>query len=189
MPQGLLKRLFGGGRDNRRAAAEFFGAIVAQARRPEFYSALGVPDSLDGRFDMVALHVFLVMRRLKGQGADAAAWSQKIYEVMVADFEASVMELGVGDSGISRKVKTMARGMAGRIQAYDEALARDDDAALEVALDNNVYGTVMASDPAALAVLAGYVRAAEASLASQPLGQLMSGIVRFPDPPTGSHRS
>lgn len=183
MPQGLLRRLFGAGRDDKRAAAGFFGTIVAQARRPEFYSGLGVPDSLDGRFDMVALHVFLVMRRLKGQGAEAAAWSQRLYEVMVADFEASVMELGVGDSGISRKVKTMARGMAGRIRTYDEALSQPDDAALEVALDNNLYGTAMDRDPRALAAMVGYVRAVDSALAGQPLAELMAGSVSFPDPP------
>ncbi|WP_245986600.1 ubiquinol-cytochrome C chaperone family protein [Azospirillum thermophilum] len=181
MPISLFGRLLGT-RRGRRAAAEFFATIAGQARNPVFYQQLGVPDSLDGRFDMVALHVFLVMRRLKGQGAEAARWSQALYEVMVADFEAGVMELGVGDSGISRKVKTMARGMAGRIQAYDAALQEAGDATLEVALDNNVYGTVLETDPQALATLVRYVRAADRLLAGQPLEDLLGGRVRWPDP-------
>jgi cytochrome b pre-mRNA-processing protein 3 len=178
----LFGRLFG--RFSAAAAVRpvdgLFAAIVAQARSPDFYFGLGVPDTLDGRFDLVALHCFLTMRRLKGQGGAAAALSRRLYERMIDDFEKSLMEMGVGDTGIGRRVKTMARGMAGRIKAYDEALADSDDHRLEVALDNNVYGTVEGGDPAHLAALTAYVRAAAASLEAQALESLLSGRVSFP---------
>ncbi len=157
-----------------------FAAIVTQARRVEFYRDLAVPDTLDGRFDLVALHCFLTMRRLKGQGASAAKLSQRLYERMVDDYEKSLMEMGVGDSGIGRRVKTMARGMAGRIKAYDEALSDSDDRRLEVALDNNVYGTGQDTDPAHLAVLAAYVRRAADGLDAQALDTLLIGRLAFP---------
>ena len=178
----MFDRLFRGQREAR-AAAEFFGKIVAQARRPDFYRDLGVPDSLDGRFDMVALHVFLVMHRLKGQGAAAEARSQRLYEVMLDDFEKSLMEMGVGDSGIPHRMKRIARGMAGRIDAYHRALESADDRLLEVALDNNLYGTVLETDPAGLAAMARYVRATVALLAEQPLDGLLAGAIRFAAPP------
>lgn len=175
----LIGRLSGGDR-KAKPVADLFTAIVAQARAPAFYRDLKVPDTLDGRFEMVALHAFLVMRRLKGQGAAAGSLSRRLYEVMIDNFEKSLMEMGVGDTGIGRRVKTMARGMAGRIRAYDEALADPDDRRLEVAIDNNVYGTVVAGvDPAAVTALAGYVRASVAALDHQPLDALMRGGVGF----------
>ncbi len=175
----MLDRLFRRRRDTR-AATEFFVKIVGQARDPVFYRDLGVPDTLDGRFDMVVLHVFLVMHRLKGQGTAAADWSRQLYETMIDNFEKSLMEQGVGDSGISRRVKTMARGMAGRIQAYDGALASGaDEGLLEVALDNNVYGTAPDADRAHLAAMTAYVRRQVATLAEQPLESLLAGEIRF----------
>ena len=180
----MLDRLFRRRREAH-AVAEFFVKIVAQAREPAFYRDLGVPDTLDGRFDMVVLHVFLVMRRLKGQGAAATERSRLLYETMIDNFEKSLLEQGVGDSGISRRVKTMARGMAGRIQAYDRALAADaDERLLEVALDNNVYGTVTDTNPGHLAAMAAYVRREAAGLEAQPLESLLAGDIRFGEPPS-----
>ncbi|WP_083897523.1 ubiquinol-cytochrome C chaperone family protein [Azospirillum sp. B506] len=161
------------------AVGGLFTAIVGQAREPGFYNALAVPDTLDGRFEMVALHLLLVMRRLKGQGAEAGKLSQRLYETMVDDFETSLLEMGAGDSGIARRVKTMARGMAGRIRAYDEALADSQTGRLEVALDNNLYGTVDPVPEGVLPVMAAYVRACAATLDAQPLESLMRGEVRF----------
>ncbi len=178
----MLDRLFRRRREAL-AVAEFFVTIVDQARHPAFYRDLGVPDTLDGRFDMVVLHVFLVMRRLKGQGPAAAERSRRLYEAMIDNFEKSLMEMGVGDTGIGRRIKTMARGMAGRIQVYDRALAESDDRALEVALDNNLYGTVPDVDPAHLAALVGYVRREAAGLEAQALERLLAGEIRFGEPP------
>ncbi|CAO3420406.1 ubiquinol-cytochrome C chaperone family protein [Azospirillum argentinense] len=178
----MLDRLFRRRREAR-AVADFYLTIAAQARRPAFYRDLGVPDTLDGRFDMVVLHVFLVMRRLKGQGAAAADRSRLLFEAMIDHFEKSLMEQGVGDSGVGRRIKTMARGIAGRIEVYDRALADEGEQALEVALDNNVYGTVSEVPPERLAVMAAYVRREAAGLETQPLESLMAGEVRFGPPP------
>lgn len=176
----LMSGIGGGARArNATAVGGLFTSIVRRAREPAFYSALAVPDTLDGRFEMVALHLLLVMRRLKGQGAEAGKLSQRLYETMVDDFEKSLLEMGVGDSGIARRVKTMARGMAGRIRAYDEALADSDHGRLEVALDNNLYGTVDPVPDGALATMAAYARACAAALDAQSLESLMRGEVRF----------
>jgi len=184
--------LFGRFSGDRRGAqvTDLFTAVVERARAPVFYRDLGVPDSLDGRFEMVALHAFLVMRRLKGQGAAAGSLSRRLYETMIDNFEKSLMEMGVGDTGIGRRVKTIARGMAGRIRAYDEALADPDPRRLEVALDNNVYGTVVAGvDPAVPAALAAYVRACAAALDAQALESLMEGKPDFAALPDAETRN
>ncbi|WP_448189699.1 ubiquinol-cytochrome C chaperone family protein [Azospirillum sp. sgz301742] len=181
LPGSPFGRLFGRSREQR-AAADLYSRIVAQARRPEFYDTLGVPDTLDGRFDMVALHLFLAMHRLKGQGAAADARSRRLFEVVTADFERSLRELGVGDQGISRRVTAMVGGVKGRVMAYDAALAIGEQA-VEVALDNNLYGTVPEPDPRDLAAMAGYIRREVAGLAAQPLESLLAGDIRFGAPP------
>ena len=178
----MFERLFSRRRDARRIV-EFYGAVVAQARREEFYRDFSVPDTIDGRFDMVALHVFLTMHRLKGEGPEAATWARRLYETMVADFDRSLREMGVGDSGIGRRVTAMVRGVDGRLQAYGAAIADADDRALEVALDNNLYGTVRDVDPAVLAAMAGYVRRQVGALAEQALTDILAGTIRFVPPP------
>lgn len=174
----VFARLFGRRRDPR-PAHDAFSAIVAQSRQEGFYSDWGVPDTLDGRFDMVALHVFLLMHRLKGQGTEAEGFSRRLFEVMMADMDQSLRELGVGDTGVAKRVKRMLRGMAGRIQAYDQALEGAGNDALEVVVDNNLYGTVNDSDPAAVTAMAVYVRAQSDHLAGQPLEHILKGRIGF----------
>ena len=129
------------GRRQRDAAHRLYMAVVTRARDPLFYRELGVPDSLDGRFEMIALHAFLVMRRLKREGRAGAALSQALHDIMFADMDQSLRELGVGDLSVGRKVKAMARGLYGRIAAYEAGLAEGGDR-LVAAIRRNVYGTV-----------------------------------------------
>lgn len=183
---GLAARLFGPRRDERQDVA-LYAAVVAAARQPAFYLDFAVPDTVDGRFDLIALHAILTMRRLKGQGAAAAERSQRLYEAMVDDFDRSLREMGVGDTGVGKRVKAMLRGVHGRILAYDAALADPDPARLDVVLDNNLYGTVRAVEPAVLAAMAGYVRDAVRALDAQPLAMVMAGVPGFPAPAAPPH--
>lgn len=168
---------------NRAAAQDLYAAIVAQARQPAFYAALGVPDTVDGRFEMVALHAFLVLRRLKETPAPGAALGQALFDAMFADMDRSLREMGVGDLGVGRRVKSMAEGFYGRIGAYDAALLLPADDALQEALRRNVYGTVKhGSSLAGARALAVYVRASAATLAAQDLAELEGGRPRFTTP-------
>jgi cytochrome b pre-mRNA-processing protein 3 len=175
----LLASLFRRRRASDQALA-LYAAAVDQARRVAFYSRLGVPDSIDGRFDLVALHAWLLLRRLKGEPA-AERLAQDLVEVFFADMDVSLREIGAADIGVGRRVKRMIGAFHGRAAAYDAALA-GDEAALEAALGRNLYGTVQAS-PAALATVAGYLRDAEAGLRAWPLDELLAGRARFPEPP------
>ena len=107
-------------RARRDSARLLYAAVVARAREPVFYTRFRVPDSLDGRFDMIALHAFLVLRRLKEEGADGAALGQALFDVIFSDMDRSLREMGAGDLGVGRRVKRMARGFYGRIAAYDQ---------------------------------------------------------------------
>lgn len=169
-----------------RTATRIYAAIVTQARRPEFYSRLQVPDTLDGRFELIALHAYLVLNRLKGQGADAAAIAQAVFDAMFDDMDRSLREMGVGDLGVGRRVKAMAQGFYGRIAAYDKGLELGD-AALGEAIARNLYGTIGAtSGPASDAVaaaMAAYLHAARALLAARPIAAITANGPTFPDPP------
>lgn len=160
-------------------ARRLYAVAAAQARQPDFFLRLGVPDTVDGRFELVVLHVFLLLRRLKDQGADAHRLGQRLLEAMVDDFDAAVRELGVGDTGVARRVKTMARGFAGRLSAYHRGVEAGDDEALDVALDNNLYGTVTDVAPVLRAAMITYIRRELAGLAAQPLEEILAGRAAF----------
>jgi len=156
-------------------------ALATQSRDPYFYAVAGVPDSLDGRFDAVALHVFLLLNRLKRDpDARAAGLAQNIVDFFVADMDRSVRELGVGDMGVSRRVKQMAQALYGRAAVYEQALASEDAGLLSAALARNLYGTREDASPDEIALVARYVRAAAAALAAQSLDALALGQVVFP---------
>ena len=176
------------------AAREVYRAAVAQARRPEFFTDCGVPDTLDGRFETIALHVFLVLRRLgseSAQKAEAQKLAQAIFDTMFLDMDENLREIGVGDLSVGKKVKQMAQALYGRIAAYEDGLA-GDDAYLAEAVRRNLYGTLDEIGTAeagetvageAVRAVAAYMRRAEAGLAAQTIDALMAGTVHFGEPP------
>ncbi|MBL8836011.1 MAG: hypothetical protein JNL66_07175 [Alphaproteobacteria bacterium] len=181
----MFARLFG-----RRAAPTeaqtLFARIVEQARSPDFYTHCGVPDSFDGRFEMVALHAFLVLHRLKGaEGASAKAVAQDLVDILFADIDRTFRELGAADIGVGRRVQKVAEAVYGRIAAYDQALAAPEPALAE-AIQRNVYGTVAeAQRPGhdGPATMADYVRRCVVGLAAAPDSALIAGTIRFAAPP------
>ncbi len=154
--------------------------IVAQARQPAFYRDCGVPDTLDGRFELVVLHAFLVLHRLKDE-AVAADFAQSLFDLLFLDMDASLREIGVGDLGVGRRIKTMAKGFYGRAAAYEEGLATSPEK-LAAALGRNLYGTVTA-EAALTAVMAGYLQREAAALAARETADLMAGELVFGPPP------
>ena len=161
-------------------ARDMYSLIVAKARQPHFYSKLDVPDSVDGRFDMIALHAILVMNRLTQGGSAAKALSQKLFNEMFADMDRSLREMGAGDLSIGKKVRKMAEVFYGRAKAYGEALSRKDVPSLEQALARNIYA--QGTDPKNLANLARYVVASAQSLATQNEADIIAGRLSFPEP-------
>jgi cytochrome b pre-mRNA-processing protein 3 len=167
-------------------AAKLYAQAVAQARAPGFYRDLGVPDSFDGRFEMVALHVYLLVRRLKDEADPAArALARALVEALFADMDRTFRELGAADLGVGRRVRKTAEAFYGRATSYDAALAGDADAPAE-ALRRNLYGTVEGGPaPEQLAAAAGYLRDGVAALSAQETAALLGGAVQFPTVPPG----
>ncbi len=169
-------------KSTRDAAALAYASVVAQARRPEFFTACGVPDTIDGRFELICLHGFLYLYRLKSERPGSAALAQDFFDLMFADLDRSLREMGAGDLSVGREVKLMARSFYGRIAAYERGLA-GAAGELPAALARNLYGTAPAPPPQILAAVAAYLRREAAALRSQPAADLLAGRVVFGAPP------
>ncbi|MEI9982643.1 MAG: ubiquinol-cytochrome C chaperone family protein [Aliidongia sp.] len=175
-------RLFGRPRELPAAHAAY-AALVAQARSPVFFARHGVPDTLDGRFEMIALHAFLVLHRLRAL-PEAQRFGQALYDVMFADMDRALREMGTGDLSVGKQVKLMATALAGRIAAYQAGLAGEAD--LAEALRRNLYGTVAEPAQQDLDILAAYVRRQAAALAARPVEEVAAGILNFAPLPLDS---
>jgi len=167
----------------RRTAQSLYAQIIQFARRPAFYRDHGVPDTLDGRFELLALHTVLVCRRLAAEGEGGAELGQFVFDAMIEDLDVNLRELGVNDPSLGRRVKEMARAFFGRRDVYAAALDSGDRQALEEAVLRNLYGTV---DEAGDAVprLSDYVEQAATMLAGLPMARLQEPRLDFPDVPT-----
>ena len=180
----MLRNLFGAksARKNARASAEsLYGSAVYAARNAAFYNEIGVPDTVDGRFEMISLHVYLLLRRLKSMEPDGKQVSQMLFDTMFDDMDRTLREMGVGDLGVGRRVKEMARAFYGRIAAYDDGLDASTEEALGMALSRNVFRTEEWQAPGILA-LAAYVRTAVRQLDGVDAVTLVAGDVSFPSP-------
>ncbi len=121
------------------AGFRLYGAAVAAARAPGFYRDLAVPDTLDGRFDLVGLHVFLVIRRLRALPSPGAEMAQAVFDAMFGDMDVNLREMGVGDLSVGKRVRAMWEAFHGRARAYETALDAGDEGALAASLARNVW--------------------------------------------------
>ncbi len=146
--------------------------IVEQARQPVFYAEHGVPDTLDGRFELILLHLNLVLTRLKQEPGDTYTQQQGLIEIFLEDMDRSIRELGVGDTGVGRRVKKMANAFYGRMKAYEEA--KEDATLWQEALRRNLYGT---SEPTegSVTAMTRYILTAKEALRRTPMETIVSG--------------
>ncbi len=169
----ILARLF---RPNlrRQHADALYLAVSHAARRPLFYARLGVADTLDGRFDMMALIGSLVFRAVGRKGQDGERLAQDATNAMFAGFDDAIRALGVGDSGLKRRIKEMGKAYVGRGAAYDAALKSDEKNELSEALIRNLYRGI-SPDEAIVSAMARFMRAEAMALDALPLERFQSG--------------
>lgn len=180
----IWKRLFDS-QPRSELAWPLYGIIVDQARNPVIYRDYGVPDSVDGRFEAIVLHLILVLRRLKRDFPAGLELAEGLQEVFFTDMDRSLREMGAGDLGVGKRVKKMAEGFMGRLAAYEAALdavAARGTEDLETVLRRNAFGTLSAED-GNTAALAAYVLAQEAALLAQEGDELRQGRLAFAPPP------
>jgi cytochrome b pre-mRNA-processing protein 3 len=159
-------------------AAKLYAAIVAQARLPVFYQELAVPDTLEGRFLVLSLHLFAVLRRLKQHGAEAEALAQALSDHFSEDMETVLREIGVGDLSIPKKVRELVSSSAALFGAYVEAFPAGD-AAIAAAMAE-ALGKEGERPEAATLPLAHYLKRVADALDGQDIAAFAAGDVRFP---------
>jgi cytochrome b pre-mRNA-processing protein 3 len=166
----------------RRAADGLYRALVDHARTPAFFRELGVPDTPEGRFEMIALHVALVVRRLRREGARGQALGHELFDLMFADMDTSLRELGVGDLSVGRYVRRLARNFYARLAALDESLASGDLVRLRGMIERNVFHG--AASPAArqLDALGAWLVEQDRGLARQDGARLLCGEIALVEP-------
>lgn len=170
-----------------------YRAIVTEARHTEFYLHYGVPDTVSARFDMIVLHMAVLLHRLHAEDVPEPTLprrrrpptpherGQDLIDLFFTDMDRSLREMGIGDVAIPKRIKKLAAAWNGRFRAYDTALATDDRAAFEAAIRRNVLtdvGEIGRAD-----ALADHLRLVSAALAGQPIGDVMRGSFVWPAPP------
>ncbi len=172
-------RLLNKRRAIRSDAGQLYCEIVARARHPALFQHLAVPDTLDGRFDMIVLHGVILLRRLKQLGDHEIA--QSVIDTMFEDMDQALRELGVSDVSVAKRIRPMAEAFHGRAAAYNEALDLPEESdALSQAIARNVF-----PDGDGLSVserLGEYVRRLERCLAGLETGDMQTGTVAWPEP-------
>ncbi len=160
------------------AGEALYASAARQARQPAFYASLGVADSAEKRFELLTLHVTLIVLRLRGQGEAAGETSQHLFDTFVQALDDALREMGVGDLSVGKKMRKLGEAFYGRARAYEEALAAlPDDSALKDLIARTALDE---TDPSKAATLADYVSRTRESLDGQSLSDLLDGRVAWP---------
>ena len=154
-----------------------YNIVVEQARKPTFYTDLKIADTVDGRFDVLGLHMCILFCRLKNEGSEASKFSQALFDLMFKDMDQSLREMGVGDLSVGKRVKEMGKAILGRLEAYDRAF-QSDEMALEMALVKNIYRGDSNLQPQ-VGRLVDYVNTARINLAKTPFESIIHGKFSF----------
>lgn len=172
-----------------------YGMIVTQARAVVFYTGYGVPDTVQGRFELIVLHLVLLLSRLardnalgsrnSGRRSPAQALGQRLFDVFCHDLDDNLREMGVGDLAVPREMRRFGEAFYGRQAAYSAALIAGDERELEMALARNIFGVVGVDDRAVR--LARYARAAARQLDTEGEDALAAGNAVFPSPEAFAH--
>ncbi|MEP3280023.1 MAG: ubiquinol-cytochrome C chaperone family protein [Stappiaceae bacterium] len=116
-----------------------YSQIVAQSRQPYFYKTLSVPDTVDGRYDMIVLHLILLFHRFQSEDKQVKDFGQQIFDLFFKDMDRNLREMGVSDTSVPKKVKKMIEAFYGRASVYRPSIEQRDSQMLAAALVRNIY--------------------------------------------------
>lgn len=174
---------------------ELYRSIVAEARRPIFYTDHGVPDTVTARFDMIVLFMAVLLHRLRDEprpapgskpvtgrrATDPHELGRQLLDLFFTEMDQSLREMGIGDVAVPKRIKKLASAWNGRVIAYDAALDAHDAEAFAAAIARNVFAGL--DDRSGAAALAAHALTASARLAATPLPDVLAGRIAWPDPP------
>ena len=156
------------------AGKALYGRAVEQAREPALYADLGAPDTVLGRFELYTVHVALLVRRLKGEGDQAAETAQGLFDAYLNGLDVALREIGVGDLSVGKKMKKLGRAFYGRVKTYDDGLTAGDSAAVAGLVSRTILDGKGDAGP-----LAKYIIDQAEALSAQPLDDLLAGTVHW----------
>ena len=159
---------------------QLYGTLVAQSRLPVFYREFKVPDSLNGRFDMLVLHMFVFSHHLSQQDETLRALSQDVFDAFIKDMDRGMRQEGVGDTSIPKRLKKMTRVFYGRVGAYEAPLESGDVSKLAEAIDRNIFADD--SHPDEATALASYALKLAQKMQDAPRAELLEGIFSINEP-------
>ena len=162
----------------RGAGAELYDSAVTQSRAPGLYGPAGAPDTVEGRFELLTLHVILLIERLKGEGPAAAQSSQALFDIYCSNLDGALREMGVGDLTVAKRMRALGEAFYGRARAYRSAFERlPDQSELAAVVQRTVMAGESARDPA---VLAAYAARCRAALAEADIAAVLSAPPAWP---------
>lgn len=174
----MFRWLFGAGRKERQAIVDaLYDRVVAGARQPQFFETLKVPDTPLGRFEMLSVHFFLVLHRMKDKDGALKDIAQDLTDHFFTDLDHSLREFGYSDVGVPKRMKKLAKMFYGRLASYTEALEANDRDAMAKALTRNIMPDQ--ETWAGALPLADYVFRANVALQDITDQELASGVLRF----------
>ena len=171
-------------RKHTKIAHDLYCALVDQARNPSFYEKHGVADTLEGRLDMILLHMFLVVRYLQHSKTDTQPLIQILQEVMIRDIDRSLREIGVGDMNVGKQMKGVGASLLGRLKAYADAFnAEDKEQALSQVVIKNIYRTEIddVNDVQVKAIVSYIIASLESHVTDRNLNSYSTGKLVFPE--------
>lgn len=175
----LLDRLFRP-RPAQAMGRALYQSVVDQSRTPALYADLGVPDTVEGRFELYTLHIVLMIERLRGQGEQAAETSQALFDTYVKSLDHALREMGVGDLSVGKKMRKLGEALFGRARSYEAAFhALPATELLEALLIRTLFAD---ADATGASRLAAYVLEQRAALAAQSLDRLLAAEVQWKAP-------
>ena len=160
-----------------KTASALYGSIVTQARIPEFYTRAGVPDTMEGRFSVISVHMFLALERIRSEGANGDELARALLETFVTDIDDNMREIGIGDMGVPRRVKKAAAALHEQMEVYRAAITESSDTQLNAATTRYIVGQDGINQSS---VVASYIRRASNHLAQQSWGEIEAGRITFP---------
>jgi cytochrome b pre-mRNA-processing protein 3 len=162
------------------SAEQLYRALVAQAREPDLYRLLGVADTVEGRLEMILLHLVLLFHRLHKDGDEGQAVAQAVFDRFTVDMDRSLREMGVGDMSVPKRMKAIGQSFYGRLDVYGRPLAERDGKGLADALERTLRpaGPIDGGSQR----LAAYAKAAVTALNATAFDLISAGRVAFPKP-------
>jgi cytochrome b pre-mRNA-processing protein 3 len=176
-------RWFAGRAARKEAAEKIYDAIVAQSRNPSFYLHCSVPDTLSGRFDMLVIHMFIVLQILKIGGREGQLLAQEIVEAFIREMDTMVRDLGVSDRNVPKEVRKIAQLFYGQLLAYSTMMQRNDMNGLAEEIWKSFQSAEGVGDeqPVAADDLCTYIVQSIKNIQEMPLNMLLQGNIRFPE--------